>query len=31
MLKRWPLGLVVRIPEAGLFLRQIDGHRDDGP
>jgi hypothetical protein len=31
MLKRWPLGLVVAVPEAGLFLRQIDTHRDHGP
>ncbi len=31
MLKRWPLGLVVRVPEAGLFRRHIDGHRDPGP
>jgi hypothetical protein len=31
MLKRWPLGLVVRVPEAGLFLRPIEGQRDHGP
>ena len=31
MLKRWPFGLVVPVSEAGLFLRQIDGHRDHRP
>ena len=31
MLKRWPLGLVVGVPEAGLFLRQIGRHRDHEP
>ena len=31
MLKRRPLGLVVGVPEAGLFRRQIDRHLDHGP
>src|SRR5258708_37499486 len=31
MLKRWPLGLIVRVPEAGLFRRQIDRHLDPAP
>ena len=31
MLKRWPFGLVVGVPEAGLFRRQIDRHLDHGP